>query len=163
MISKDESKRFSSVKSKGESGFSLIEVIIALVILMIAVMGVFAAFTYSTVYNSGNSRRSQALSVLQEEVEFLRSLKFNPLPAVINTRLAGGVKAQRTRTAADGATYLVDVTVDDDPFTPNTPDPQINNASTIKEITLVVTPLGSDNTWVTANRTRVIFRRVRSN
>ena len=103
MIITGETKYFSCEPSKGERGFSLIEVIIALVILMIAVMGVFAAFTYSTIYNSGNSRRSQALSVLQKEVEELRSIKFNPPPAVIDPRLAGGVKAPRTVTAADGA------------------------------------------------------------
>ena len=146
--------------SKGEGGFSLVEITIALVILMVVVMGVFAAFTYSTVYNTGNSRRSNALSVLQEEVETMRTLKFNPPPAVVAPELAGGVKASRTRTGPDGATYLVDVTVDDDPFTDGI---QTDATKTIKEITLAITPLGSANTWVTANRTQVIFRRVRSN
>jgi len=164
MMSTVETKCFPSETSKSERGFSLIEVIIALVILMIVIMGVFAAFTYATVYNTGNSRRSQALSVLQEEVELLRSIKFSPLvaPAVIDPRLAGGVKAPRTvtRTATDKADYLVDITVDDDPFTPGT---QIDATKTIKEITLTVTPRGSNNTWVTANKTQVIFRRVRSN
>ena len=148
--------------SEGESGFSLVEITIALMILMIVVMGVFAAFTYSTVNNTGNSWRSQALSVLQEEVEVLRSLKFNPPPAVVAPELAGGVKAPRTRPAADGVTYLVNVTVDDDPFTDGV---QIDPTQTIKEITLTVTPPASDNmgAWVTANQTQVIFRRVRSN
>jgi len=144
-----------------ESGFSLVEVTIALLILMIAAMGVFAAFTYSTVWNSGNSKRSQALSVLQKEVEYLRGLKFNPPPAVIDPDLAGGVKVTRTVTSTgDNAAYLVDVTVDDDPFTAGV---QTDATKTIKEITLTVTPLGSSNSWITANRTSVIFRRVRSN
>ena len=163
-MSTDETKYLSSEGSKGERGLSLIEVIIALVILMIAIMGVFAAFTYATVYNTGNSRRSQALSVLQERVELLRSIKFNPLvaPAVIDPRLEGGVKAPETvtRLATDHTQYLVDVTVDDDPFTPGT---QIDATKTIKEITLTVTPSGTNGTWVTTNATRVIFRRVRSN
>jgi type II secretory pathway pseudopilin PulG len=160
MISPGETRGFSSKPSEGERGFSLVEVMIALLILMIAIMGVFAAFTYATVYNTGNSRRSQALSVLQQEVELLRSLKFNPPPAVIDPSLAGGVKAPKTVIAADSATYIVEVTVDDDPFTAGV---QTDATKTIKEITLAVTPLGSNNTWVTANRTRVIFRRVRSN
>jgi prepilin-type N-terminal cleavage/methylation domain-containing protein len=159
MMSTGETKCFPSETSKSERGFSLIEVIIALVILMIAVMGVFAAFTYATVYNTGNSRRSQALSVLQAEVELLRSIKFNPLvaPAVIDPALAGGVKAPKTVTAADNAVYLVDVTVDDDPFTVGT---QVDATKAMKEITLTVTPSGSNNTWVTANRTQVIFRSI---
>jgi type II secretory pathway pseudopilin PulG len=146
-----------------ESGITLLEVVIALVLLTITVMGTFAAFTYATIYNSGNSRRSQALSVLQAEVELLRGVKFNPPPAVIDATLAGGVKADKTVVGSDGASYLVQTVVDDDPFTPNSPNPQIDATKTLKEITITVTPAGTNGTWVTANRTTAIFRRVRSN
>src|SRR6188474_2015820 len=139
MTSRSEIQSCSSGGLKEESGFSLVEVVLALLILMIAVMGVFAAFTYATVYNSGNSQRSHALSVMQQEVELLRSIKFNPPPAVIDPALAGGVKATKTVVAADGVSYLVDVTVDDDPFTPLV---QTDATKTMKEITLVVSPLG---------------------
>jgi len=61
-----------------EAGFTLVETVIALVILLIAVLGVFGAFTYAIRFNTGNSARSQALSVLQREVESLRSAKFTP-------------------------------------------------------------------------------------
>ena len=37
----------SCPKKNGESGFSLVEVIVAMVILLIALLGVFAVFTYS--------------------------------------------------------------------------------------------------------------------
>ena len=148
------------VRVDSEGGFSLLEVVIALLLLMIAAVGVFAAFTYSTIYNTGNNQRSQALSVLQREVEFLRSLKFNPPPAVIDAALAGGVKPTKTVIGADNVGYLVETTVDDDPFTAGV---QTDPAKTIKEITLTVTPIGSNNTWITAKRTRVVFRRVRSN
>jgi hypothetical protein len=100
---------------------------------------------------------------LQAQVEQLRSVKFNPPPAVIDPMLAGGVKADQTVVGADGFNYLVQIVVDDDPFTPNTPNPQVDATKTLKEITITVTPWGSNNTWVTANRTRAIFRRVRSN
>ena len=143
-----------------ESGFSLIEVVIALLVLMVTVMGVFAAFTYSTVYNSGNNKRSQALSVMQREVELLRSYKFNPAPSVVHPDLAGGVKATKTVTAADNASYSVDVRVDDDPFTP---DVQTDATRHLKEITVTVTPMRGTDTWVTASPVTVVFRRVRSN
>lgn len=145
---------------KDERGLSLFEVVIALVILMVAVMGVFAAFTWSTIYNTGNSKRSQALSVLQSEVEVLRSVKFNPPPAVIDATLAGGVKADKTVVAVDGTRYLVQTTVDDDPFTAGV---QVDATKTLKEINITVTPFGTNGTWVTANATRAVFRRVRSN
>jgi len=145
---------------KDERGLSLFEVVIALVILMVAVMGVFAAFTWSTIYNTGNSKRSQALSVLQTEVETLRSVKFNPPPAVIDATLAGGVKADKTVVAVDGTRYLVQTTVDDDPFTAGV---QTDAAKTLKEISIIVTRFVSSNTWVTANATSAVYRRVRSN
>lgn len=143
-----------------EEGFSLIEVVIALIVLMVAVMGIFAAFTHSTVYNSGNNYRSQSLSVLQREVENLRSLKFNPLPAVVPADLAGGVKPTKNVTAADNVNYAVDVTIDDDPFTNGV---QTNPALMMKEITVTVTPTGGTNNWVSAVPIRAVFRRVCSN
>ena len=160
MKSTCESCHLSCDASKGERGFSLIEAVIALLVLMITVMGVFGAFTYSTVYNSGNNKRSQALSVMQQEVEVLRSLKFNPLPAVVDANLAGGVKPTKTVTAADNASYAVDITVDDDPFTVGV---QTDATKGIKEITVTVTPIRGTDTWVNANATRTIFRRVCSN
>ena len=160
MKSTGEICRLSCDASTSEGGFSLIEAVIALLVLMIAVLGVFGAFTYSTVYNSGNNKRSQALSVMQQEVEVLRSLKFNPLPAVVDPDLAGGVKPTKIVTAADNARYAVDISVDDDPFTAGV---QTDAAKAIKEIMVTVTPIRGTDTWVNANATRTIFRRVCSN
>jgi len=146
---------------KNESGFSLIEVIIALLILLVSVFGIFSTLTFATVYNRGNSQRSQALSVLQQEVELLRSKKFTP--TILDPELSGGIKTARTVTSADGFKYTVEVAVDDDPFTANTPNPQINTAKTLKEITIKVTPQSVTGGWVTAVPTSVVFRRVRAN
>lgn len=151
------------LSDKSEIGSSLVETVIALVILTIAVLGVFSAFAYSTRFNTGNSRRSQSLSVLQREVESLRSAKFTPTitdstPA--NIDLTGGVKTPRTVTAADNASYLVETTVDDDPFTA---DVQVDVTKSMKEITIQVTPRAVEGGWVTAYRTRAVFRRVRAN
>lgn len=166
-----------SSKSRNEAGFSLIEVVIALLILMVAVLGVFGVFVYAITINSGNSNRSQALSILQKEVELLRSAKFTP--AVVSNvttatptcasadngsrDITGGVKAAQRRCGADGTAYIVDTTVDDDPFTPNTPSPQVDTTTSMKDITLSVTPIGSNGNWITAYRTTVVFRRVRAN
>jgi Tfp pilus assembly protein PilV len=150
-------------KGGDEGGFTLIEAVIALVVLVISILGVFAAFTYAIRYNTGNSQRSQALAVLQREVEALRSAKFTPsitdsTPA--NVDLTGGVKTNRNVTSADGATYVVATTVDDDPFTDGV---QVDAARSMKQITVLVTPLSPDGGWVTAYQTRAVFRRVRAN
>lgn len=162
-----------SVGRKTESGFSLIEMVIALLILMIAVMGVFAAFAYSTKFNRGNSQRSQAVSVFQRELELIRSAKFTP--AVVSNvttstptcaspddgrrDITGGVKTAERRCGIDGTVYLVNTTVDDNPYAAGLVDV---NAG-LKEITLEVTPQGVDGSWVTANRVRMVVRRVRAN
>lgn len=128
--------------TSGEHGFTLIEMIIALVILFIAVMGVFAAFTYATRYNHGNSQRSQAISVMQREVELLRSAKFTPSivsniqfhqftapacstgdPDTGERDLTGGTREVEYRCGIDGTVYEVRTTIDDNPATPTgTPD-----------------------------------------
>ena len=149
----------SPIKSRrNESGFSLIEMIIALVVLLVAVLGIFATFTYATIYNGGNSRRSQALSVFQKEIELLRSAKFTP--TIMDTSLAGGTKTPKIVTAIDGFSYLVEIKVDDDPFNSGN---QTDNTKTLKEITLKVTPQNINGSWVIAFPTSVVFRRVRAN
>jgi Tfp pilus assembly protein PilV len=163
-----------STQPDPELGFSLVEVIIALLILMIAVLGVFGVFAFATRLNTGNSGRSQALSVLQREVELLRSAKFTPTTVSTVTTatptcatadnglrdISGGAKAGQLRCGADGTQYMVETTIDDDPYTANI---QTNAATTLKEIELIVTPLGTNGRWESAYRTRVVFRRVRAN
>jgi len=160
------------IKEKNDDGFTLVEVIIALVILMISVMGIFAVFAFATVYNTGNSMRSQALSTLQKEVEMIRSAKFTPTitdnytpgtPDDGRRDLRGGTKAARTETAVNGTTYTVQTIVDNDPFTTGVQnDTDVPNPR-LKEITLTVTPQSNNSGWVVANPVRVVFRRVRAN
>lgn len=134
------------------------EAVMAVVILLITLLGVFSVFTYAVIYNTGNNIRSQALSVLQREIELLRSAKFTP--ALTDSTITGGVKAAKNVTSADGTSYKVEVTVDDDP---NTAGIQTDLTKTIKEITLTVTPTNKVSGWQTAVATTVTLRRVRGN
>jgi hypothetical protein len=86
---------------------------IAFVIVMVAMLGVFEAFTYSIVYNGANKTRGQALTVMQQEVELLRSKKFTP--GYTDPDLTGGT---HTKTVAlnDGPVFTVEDTVDNDPL-----------------------------------------------
>lgn len=158
MLDKTKPENSPVKNRKNESGFSLVEMIIALVVLLVAVLGIFATFTFATIYNGGNSRRSQALSVLQKESELLRSAKFTP--TIMDTSLAGGTKTPRLVTAVDGFSYLVEIEVDDNPFTTGV---QTDNTRTLKEITLRVTPQNVTGSWVIAYPTTAIIRRVRAN
>jgi len=177
---------------RSAGGFSLIEVCIALVIIMIVLLGVAAVFGYTIVYNAGNKSRSQALAVLQQEVERYRAAKFNAGSAPDNFTpgdpddgrrdITGGVKPRRTVTATNGFVFFVDVTVDDDPFVanapnpPNSPIPQEEDAGyicrspqgdavdcTIKEITIRVTLAAPSPGWQRAVPATIVLRRVRGN
>jgi Tfp pilus assembly protein PilV len=145
-------------QSNREAGFSLIEATMAIVILLITLLGVFSVFTYAIVYNTGNNTRSQALSVLQKEVEQTRSAKFTPV--ITDSELTGGVKAAKNVAAADGSNYKVEITVDDDPLTAGV---QTDSTKTIKEITITVSPAHGVAAWQTAVPTTIVMRRVRGN
>lgn len=175
----------NKIGSEAQHGFTMIEMIIALVILFVAVMGVFAAVTYATKYNRGNSQRSQALAVMQREVELIRSAKFTPtvvsnLTTPTTTCLTvddgsrditGGDKAEQVRCGIDGTMYIVKTRIDDDPAVAGLqvyPGP--SPVPTLKEITITVTPVSPEgqtksgqDTWVLGNPIRVVFRRVRAN
>ncbi len=146
------------IRTKSEGGFSLIEVIIAMIILLVALLGVFLTFTYAVNYNAGNNSRSQALSILQQKVEELRSAKFTPTSTDLVLR--GGEKTPEIITAADGNRFRVDITVDDDPYTAGV---QVDTSKTLKEITVRVMSESPTPGWQTAVPATVLLRRVRSN
>lgn len=146
----------------GESGFTLIETVIAQVVIMIALLGVFYTFTYAILYNAGNDSRAQALAVLQQEVENLRSKKF--VPTYTDPDITGGVKPTRTVTAANNFSYSVDVSVDNNPATSDVIDDESAVPNTaIKEITVTVRLAAPNPGWQTAVPATVILRRVRGN
>jgi len=110
-------KEIASTKnsaSNGEAGFTLIEVACAMLILFIALIGVVFALSYSISYNAGNSSRSKALAILQQEVEQMRAGKFTP--TVTDSSLTGGTKTLRTVTLATGEQFTIQDVVDNDPF-----------------------------------------------
>ncbi|HUF05228.1 MAG TPA: prepilin-type N-terminal cleavage/methylation domain-containing protein [Aridibacter sp.] len=141
-----------------ETGFTLVEVVIAMVILLVALLGVFVTFTWAITYNAGNDSRSEALAILQGEVEFLRSAKFTS--GVMDSTLTGGVRSQVPVTSPSGKAYLVDVTIDDDPFTAGV---QVDNSLSLKEIIVTVSLASPTPGWQTSVPSTVRFQRVRGN
>ena len=142
-----------------DNGFSLVEVCVAMVIILVALLGVFFTFTYAITYNAGNNSRAQALAVLQEEVEKLRSYKFTP--TVTDTQLQGGAKTPWTIVSPNGGTFSVTVEVDNDPFTAGLQDE--TTPTSIKEIKVSVKLDRPSPGWQAAVPAVVYLRRVRSN
>lgn len=151
----------SSRSRAGEEGFTLIEAACALVIILIALLGVAFAFTYSITYNAGNHSRSQALAVLQEEVEKLRAAKFTPTRT--DAILTGGVKAARVVPSPSGAQFRIDVSVDNDPLIAGIQTEAAVPDSTLKEITVSATLTNPSPGWQLAVPATIIVRRVRAN
>jgi prepilin-type N-terminal cleavage/methylation domain-containing protein len=142
----------------GESGFSLVEIIIALLVFLIVLLGVFVTFAYAINYNAGNNARSQGLTVLQQQTELIRSAKYTP--TFTDPILTGGTKTPTSASSEDGNKFKVQVVVDDDPFTTGV---QTNSATTMKEVSVTVTLESPTPGWQTAVPTTVVLRRVRAN
>ena len=154
-------KEFTRKKgNKNEAGFSLIEVVSSMVILLIVLLGVFITFTYSINYNAGNSSRSQALSVLQREVEIMRSKKFTP--DFTDPDLYGGVKPDRSRVYLDGNKFIISSSIDNNPSTPAI-DADESVKPSIKQIKITVALDRPTPGWQTAIPASVILQRVRGN
>jgi len=169
MQSKSNALPHSQMAGRSQAGFSLIEVVIALLIIMIVLLGVFTVINYSITYNAANKARSQALAVLQEEVEALRSAKFNA--SNIDPILEGGVKPEKSVDGADGLSFLVNITVDNDPNVEGTQDETYQCLSpqgdpvdcALKEITVDAQLAAPSPGWQVAVPTRVVMQRVRGN
>jgi prepilin-type N-terminal cleavage/methylation domain-containing protein len=144
-----------------EAGFSLVEVAVAMVIILIALLGVVFSFTYAINYNAGNNSRSQALAILQQNVEQMRAAKFTP--TITDPIVTGGVKAPLTVTSPSGSQFRVDVIVDNDPLTPGVQDDTAVPNPTLKEISVTTVLSSPSPGWQTAVPATVILRRVRSN
>lgn len=147
---------------RAEKGFSLVEVTISMVILMIVLLGVFVTFTYAINFNAGNNSRSQALAVLQQQVEQMRSAKFTP--EITDPLLVGGTRATQIVTSADGGRYKVNVSVDNDLSATATGIQSTNEATTsLKEVSVTVALDSPTPGWQTSLPATVILRRVKAN
>ncbi len=158
--SKDNEMRSTKART-GEAGFSLVEIAVALVIILIALLGVVFSFTYAITYNAGNNSRAQALAVLQEEVEFLRSKKYTP--TLTDTELTGGTKTPKTVVSPNGGTFSVRVFVDNDPWTDGIQDEATVPNPAMKEIEIRVRLENPSPGWQAAVPATIVMRRVRGN
>jgi Tfp pilus assembly protein PilV len=150
--------------SNEETGFSLVEVIIAMLVMTVMLLGTLTVFTYAVQYNRGNNLRSQSLTVLQQEAEVYRSTKFTP--TVTDAVLLGGTKTPKTATSADGTVFTVTTTVDNDPDTTGIQTSETmptGRPCTLKEIKITVSPQNASAGWQTAVVSELTIQRVRGN
>jgi type II secretory pathway pseudopilin PulG len=159
--------RFRGGPRKAE-GFTLIEVVIAFIVVMVAMLGIVQAFVYATNYNAGNKARGEALAVMQQEVERLRSLKFTP--GFTHPELSAGIHTN-TITTPSQLVFTVTDEIDNDPlvdgiqldsYNCTTPQGTVIPCS-IKEITITVVLEAPSPGWQTHVAAKTVLRRTRGN
>ena len=158
----------ASRRISDEKGFSLVEVIVAGIVMVILCVGLLTVFSYVTKINRGNNIRAQALSALQQEIEFYRSLKFIPgqetaadLPNHRSADLYSGSRTRPPVTSASGMVFNINVTVVNLNGSPTVAE----EYCTFKEITIQAVPAVTQGHWLSDDNlnTRITMQRVRAN
>lgn len=152
-------------RKKLENGFTIPEVIIAGGIMIILCIGILTAYSHVINLNRGNNIRSQALTVLQREVEEFRSFRF--VPGTTDARLnAGNYPNYKIGVlSADGIPFNIRVEVDNDPS--DTVGPALDAISNadcrFKQVKITALMQNAQQGWLSQLNTEVIIQRVRSN
>lgn len=147
-----------------EAGFTVVEVIVAGMLMTILCVGTLSVYSYVTRINSGENLRAQALSVLQKEVEYYRSLKFVPIGS--SPELAAKTRTKITsptapRKSADNTEFDIFITINNISFNPAAST--LESDCTFKEIKIEAEPRVARQGWLSNLRTNVTIQRVRSN
>src|SRR5258705_894321 len=124
-----------------QTGFTLLEAVIALFIMLIVAVASASLFSFSIYNNSGGSDRANSLAIGQQALERLRSAKFNL--TTTDASLNAGSTVQ-TNVAGDGRSFRVTVAIDDDPSTQAI---DVNPATSLQGVTVKVVPQSIGRGW----------------
>ena len=125
-----------------QSGFTLLEAVIAMFIMLIVALASASLFSFSIYNNSGGSDRATSLAIGQQALERLRSAQFNV--TTTDASLNAGSTVQ-TNIAGDGRSFRVTVAIDDDPSTQAI---DVNpTTTTLKGVTVTVVPQSIGRGW----------------
>jgi len=123
--------------ARNERGFTLLETTIALFIMTIVGLGSAALFAFSITNNSGAADRTQALALAQQQLEQIRNARFSAVDTESDMTwiLRAGASTQ-TGVVAGSRVYNITTTI-------------TNTTTTLKTITISVTPQGAGPRWAT--------------
>ena len=126
---------------RSESGFTLVEAIIALLLMLVVALGSASLFSFSIYNNSGGQDRSTGLAIAQQALELLRNAEFTPDNT--DATLAAGTYIQ-TGVVRDGRRFTVTKVIDDNPSTVAV---DVNTNTTLKAIRITVSPESMGRGW----------------
>ena len=124
-----------------QSGFTLVEAVIAMLIMLIVALGSASLFSFSVYNNSGGTDRATSLSIAQQAMERFRSAQFNS--TVTDSILNAGTTVQ-SGIVRDGRLFRLTVAVDDNLATQAI---DVNTATNLKGITVTVVPQSIGKGW----------------
>lgn len=129
-----------------ESGFTILETVIALFVAMVVGFGAISLFLFAASFNAGASDRARALAVAQERMEELRSETYADLTVgeTTTTVTRGGESSGDTRS------FSVKTRVENDATT--------SPANRQKKITVTVSPSASEGRFNPGGVTLVMLR-----
>ena len=154
-----------SKKIKRQTGFTLVEVIIAASIMIVLCVGILSVFSYVVKINRAENLRMHALSVLQKEIEIYRSAKFVPNSTDPILIASNNPSTKTVESLPEDLTKSIkfDITADVINLPLVSGVETAEAACKFKEITITAVPKVAETGWLANLRTNVTIQRVRSN
>lgn len=128
--------------TKGERGFTLIEATIAALVMLVGALGCASLFVFSLQNNVGGGERALAMAVGQQQLEQIRSVKYDDSTLDVATTSATVRNGERAYTVQ--RTVALETNSD-------------GSAKNLKRITITVTPQ-TGKTWMRTSVVLVTFR-----
>jgi Tfp pilus assembly protein PilV len=129
--------------ANGQAGFTLVETSIAFVVMMIGSLACASLFVFSINNNVGGSERALSMAIAQQQLEQIRSVKYED-----STLTAG---TNNFTVNSGGRTYNVQRVVASENNSDNTP-------KELKKITITVTPQAAGPNWTRSPVVLVSYR-----
>lgn len=124
--------RRAAEPARAESGFTILETVIALCIILVVGIGATGLFLFAANFNAGASDRARALAVAQETMEELRAKPFTDAALAAGTTTARVERGSTNAGQSDYRAFNVTKVVENDGST--------SPAGRQKKITVTVTP-----------------------
>ena len=128
--------------TNGERGFTLIETTIASLVMLVGALGCASLFVFSLQNNVGGSERALAMAVAQQQLEQIRSVKYDD--STLNTGTTSATVRNGERPYTVQRTVALETNIG-------------GSAKNLKRVTLTVTPQ-TGQTWMRSSVVLVTFR-----
>jgi Tfp pilus assembly protein PilV len=133
-----------------ESGFTILETVIALCVALIVGFGAIGLFLFSASFNAGASDRARALAIAQQTLEELRAKDYTDASLNAGTTTTTVTRGSTDEDEADQRSFTVMKKVE--------PDGPTNPAGRQKKITVTVTPVALEGRFSPGGVTLLMLR-----